>query len=95
MPIISLISYSLFALDVVAIELTVSTYFCDDRGLLPIDDLGLRGLDVVCSGSASSFDLSLSKGFELSLCSFAVVIFFVLDAYSVTLVTDAVCFIRF
>lgn len=47
-PIISLISYSLFALEVVAMEFTVSTYFCDDRGLLPMDDLGLRGFDVVC-----------------------------------------------
>ena len=56
--IISFTYYSLFALEVVAIELTVYTYFCEDSGLLPIDDLGFICL-VVANYGYSSFDFIL------------------------------------
>lgn len=45
--------YSLLALDVVASEFAVSEYFWDERGRLPIDDLGFSGFDMFDSGSAS------------------------------------------
>ena len=62
-PIIYLIYYSLFALDVVAVEYTVYVGFLEEAGLFPMEERGLTGsFELISVFYSSWFDFNRVNG---------------------------------